>query len=108
MPHRNHADYDPEQEEMERQEEKQQKLRAWEEKIAKDAAMLDSKGTPVASSNSSYFGQIWNAIVDNIQIFIGDIHVRYEDQVSCPEKPFGLGFTIHELSAESAVFTDEN
>ena len=87
---------------MEKQEEKQQKLKEWEEKIAKEAAMTSNGAHANLQSNSSYFSQIWNAIVDNIQIFIGDIHVRYEDQVSCPEKPFGLGFTIFELSAVSS------
>ncbi|KAJ2433837.1 Vacuolar protein sorting-associated protein 13, partial [Coemansia sp. RSA 2424] len=40
-------------------------------------------------------------IVDNLQIVIKNIHVRYEDGVSNPEHLFAVGATLGELSAVS-------
>lgn len=82
--------YDPELEDKINQEAKQQKLKAAEDALHKS----------LETSNAGYFDNIWSAIVDNIQITIKNIHVRYEDTISCPI-PFGVGFTLHELSAVS-------
>lgn len=86
--------YDPESEEMDKQEEKQSRLKLAEEQLLRESNAQNEKA-------DGYFGQIWNAIVDNIQITIRNIHVRYQDITSCPDRPFGVGFTLHELSAVS-------
>jgi vacuolar protein sorting-associated protein 13A/C len=93
-------DYDPEAEELAKQELKTKKLREAEEALAKSLkenstlhAYLDSK--------NSYFNNIWNAVVDNLQITIKNIHIRFED-CDTPERPFGVGITLGELSAVSA------
>jgi hypothetical protein len=36
------------------------------------------------TGNGGYFNQIGSAVVDNLQIKIKNIHIRYEDAVSCP------------------------
>ncbi|KAI8897799.1 hypothetical protein BC833DRAFT_643759 [Globomyces pollinis-pini] len=82
--------YDPE-EEYHKQEVKQQKLKAWEDSILK----------PV-ETNNSYFSQMSSTMIDNLQISIKNIHIRYEDTISCPKNPFGVGFTLKELSAISS------
>jgi vacuolar protein sorting-associated protein 13A/C len=68
-------DCDPEVEEMQRQEEKQQRLKQAEDQLL-EASRDDSAG---------YFNSIWTAVVDNIQITMRNIHVRYEDVTSCPD-----------------------
>lgn len=40
-------------------------------------------------------------VVDNVQIFLDNIHVRYEDDVSNPDSPFAFGFTLDSLHAQS-------
>ena len=40
-------------------------------------------------------------IVDNLQITIRNIHIRYEDAISAPGHPFALGITLEEFSAVS-------
>lgn len=40
-------------------------------------------------------------VVDNVQIFLDNIHVRYEDDVSNPGAPFAFGFTLDSLHAQS-------
>jgi vacuolar protein sorting-associated protein 13A/C len=44
-------------------------------------------------------------VVDNVQIHVKGIHVRYEDGTSTPEHPFAAGLTISEFKA---VSTDGN
>jgi hypothetical protein len=44
-------------------------------------------------------------IIRNVQVKITDIHLRYEDKVTQPERPFSLGITLRNLSVHT---TDEN
>jgi vacuolar protein sorting-associated protein 13A/C len=85
------ADYDFVEEDRKEQDKKQQRLREAEESLSKMNA----------EQSAGYFGQIWSTVVDNIQISIKNIHIRYEDSVSCPDSPFGIGLTLNELSAVS-------
>ncbi|KAF2136708.1 uncharacterized protein K452DRAFT_322218 [Aplosporella prunicola CBS 121167] len=55
--------------------------------------------------NQSFTASLVTAIVDNVQVSVKNVHVRYEDSISDPGHPFSLGFTLDELSA---VSTDEN
>jgi vacuolar protein sorting-associated protein 13A/C len=55
--------------------------------------------------NQSFTSSLVTAIVDNVQITVKNIHVRYEDSISNPEHPFALGIT---LEGFDAVSTDEN
>ncbi|RUS17357.1 N-terminal region of Chorein, a TM vesicle-mediated sorter-domain-containing protein [Endogone sp. FLAS-F59071] len=59
-------------------------------------------GTP---ENDSFVNQLVTKIVDNLQISIQHIHIRYEDGTSDPGHPFAVGFTLSELSAASADAT---
>jgi hypothetical protein len=55
--------------------------------------------------NDSVFGKLKMKILNNIQVKVENIHIRYQDDLSNPENPFALGITLDELYAESA---DEN
>ncbi|KAI5287454.1 hypothetical protein KEM54_005985, partial [Ascosphaera aggregata] len=55
--------------------------------------------------NQSFTQSLVNAIVDNLQVVIRNVHVRYEDSIATPGTPFAVGLTIKELSA---VSTDES
>lgn len=44
-------------------------------------------------------------IIDNLQIVIKNIHIRFEDNSSHPQSSFALGLTLSNLSA---VSTDAN
>ncbi|KAI8839880.1 N-terminal region of Chorein, a TM vesicle-mediated sorter-domain-containing protein [Chytridium lagenaria] len=56
--------------------------------------------------NASFIAQLVTKIVDNLQITIKNIHIRYEDKVmKSSEHPLAVGITLSELSA---VSTDEN
>jgi len=53
----------------------------------------------------SFTAALTTTIIDNIQIQIKNVHIRYEDALSDPGHPFAAGITLQELSA---VSTDEN
>ncbi|KAJ1666119.1 Vacuolar protein sorting-associated protein 13 [Coemansia sp. RSA 1646] len=53
---------------------------------------------------ASFTEQLITKIVDNLQVVIKNIHVRYEDSISNPDHMFAVGATLNELSA---VSTDE-
>ncbi|KAL4641944.1 vacuolar protein sorting-associated protein 13C isoform X1 [Arapaima gigas] len=44
-------------------------------------------------------------VIKNLQIKISSIHIRYEDDLSDPERPLSMGVTLAELSLQT---TDEN
>ena len=58
------------------------------------------------TKNNSFTTQLITKIVDNLQITVKNIHFRYEDSISHPDKElFSFGCTLEELSV---VSTDEN
>ncbi|WWD17860.1 hypothetical protein CI109_102304 [Kwoniella shandongensis] len=94
---------DPEEDERVDQATKQEKL--------KSAEAVDSAASQVGpeggndESKQSYIGAIISKVVDNVQIHVKNIHVRYEDGSSTPDHPFAAGVTLNEFKA---VSTDEN
>lgn len=53
----------------------------------------------------SYGSSFITNIIDNIQLKINDVHLRYEDKLTDPEHPFSWGIIINGLYAQS---TDES
>lgn len=92
----------PEEDEARRQAAKQEKLEN-AELISRQpkAGMTEEE----EKRNESFTASLVTKIVDNLQIEVRNIHIRYEDHVSVPEHPFSAGFT---LSGFSAVSTDEH
>ncbi|KAF2642663.1 vacuolar protein sorting-associated protein 13 [Massarina eburnea CBS 473.64] len=55
--------------------------------------------------NQSFTTSMVTAIVDNVQVTVKNIHIRYEDSISDPGHPFALGITLADFSA---ISTDGN
>jgi len=55
--------------------------------------------------NQTFAAALTTTIIDNVQISVKNVHIRYEDALSDPGHPFAAGLTLQELSA---VSTDEN
>ncbi|KEF54971.1 uncharacterized protein A1O9_08623 [Exophiala aquamarina CBS 119918] len=51
--------------------------------------------------NQSFTQSLVTAIVDNLQVSIKNVHVRYEDSIATPGHPFAVGLTLKEMSAVS-------
>ena len=75
-----------------------------------NAELLKSRNTEGMSQeeqqkSQSFTESVTTAIVDNLQVSIKNIHIRYEDSIATPGHPFALGLTLQEFSA---VSTDKN
>ncbi|GAA5952650.1 hypothetical protein JCM21900_006060 [Sporobolomyces salmonicolor] len=73
-----------------------------------NAEMLTTQPGPGMSEeeeqkNQSFTASLVTKIVDNLQIEVRNIHLRYEDTLSVPGHPFSVGLT---LAGFSAVSTD--
>ena len=75
-----------------------------------NAELLKSRNTEGMSQeeqqkSQSFTESVTTAIVDNLQVSVKNIHIRYEDSIATPGHPFALGLTLQEFSA---VSTDKN
>ncbi|KAH7135967.1 hypothetical protein B0J11DRAFT_425934 [Dendryphion nanum] len=96
------ADYDADEEDRRAHAVKMEKLDS--------AELLKERNTEGMSAeeqqkNQSFTASMVTAIVDNVQVSVKNIHIRYEDSISDPGHPFALGITLSEFSA---VSTDGN
>lgn len=96
------ADYDAEEEDRRAHAVKMEKLDS--------AELLKERNTEGMSAeeqqkNQSFTASMVTAIVDNVQVTVKNIHIRYEDSIADPGHPFALGITLADFSA---VSTDEN
>ncbi|KZF24832.1 vacuolar protein sorting-associated protein 13 [Xylona heveae TC161] len=92
------AEYDPEEEERRAHAVKMEKLES--------AELLKERSTEGLSQEEqqktqSFTESLVTAIVDNLQVTIKNIHIRYEDSISAAGHPFALGLTLQEFSAVS-------
>ncbi|KAG6015320.1 hypothetical protein E4U54_003712 [Claviceps lovelessii] len=92
------AEYDEEEEERRRQRIKMEKLDSAEllkEKNQEGMSQEEQK------KNESFTQSLLTKVVDNLQVTVKNIHIRYEDSISAPGHPFALGLTLEEFSAVS-------
>ncbi|KRT79632.1 hypothetical protein AMK59_7633 [Oryctes borbonicus] len=91
-------------EELAAQERKMAALDSLEARWRLETNNKENNSTYYASTYSSWLsygtGLITN-IIENLQLKIRDVHIRYEDSFSVPEKAIGFGITIDSLSAQS-------
>ncbi|ORX52050.1 hypothetical protein DM01DRAFT_1408497 [Hesseltinella vesiculosa] len=87
-----------EEEEERAQHLKQQKLETAE---LMDSSKQSGKADANDSSSGGFVNQLITKVIDNLQFVMENIHIRYEDHLSCPEAPFAVGLTLKELSAVS-------
>ncbi|ANB14494.1 membrane morphogenesis protein VPS13 [Sugiyamaella lignohabitans] len=92
-------DYDPEEESRREQELKKERLERLE--LLEKSTPSQGYSQQDVQKNQSFTESLINKTIENLQITIRNIHIRYEDQTSVPGHPFSLGFTLEELSALS-------
>lgn len=93
------TEYDPAVEEERIQKAKQERLETAEifQSSVENKLSQDMK-------NESFTTQLVTKIVDNLQVIVNNIHIRFEDSTSNPQRLFSFGVTLKTLSA---VSTDE-
>lgn len=92
------ADYNEEEEEKRAHAVKMEKL--------ENAELLKERNSEGLSQeeqqkNQSFTASLTTAIVDNLQVSIKNIHVRYEDSIAAAGHPFAIGLTLQDLGAVS-------
>ncbi|XP_053369844.1 intermembrane lipid transfer protein VPS13C isoform X1 [Clarias gariepinus] len=93
--------YDAAKEERHHQESKRRELQRIE-----DALLLVARREKPLDEKKDTFGEkLFTQIIKNLQVKISSIHIRYEDDVSDPQRPLSVGVTLSELSLQTA---DEN
>ncbi|KAF9652010.1 vacuolar protein sorting-associated protein 13 [Thelephora ganbajun] len=75
-----------------------------------NAELLHMRSQPEAATEDSQKSQgliasLITKIVNNLQVTIKNVHIRYEDKLSVPGHPFAAGIT---LAGFTAISTDEN
>ncbi|KKA27236.1 hypothetical protein TD95_004731 [Thielaviopsis punctulata] len=90
------SNYDADEEDQRRQRLKMERLES--------AEMLRERNREGMSQEEeqktqSFTQSLITKIMDNLQIHIKNIHIRYEDSISAPGHPFALGVTLQEFSA---------
>ena len=60
---------------------------------------------PSYSAWMSFGTSFIGTIIENLQVKISNVHIRYEDDISIPSQPLVCGFSLDSLSAQSC---DEN
>ncbi|KAG6453907.1 hypothetical protein O3G_MSEX008410 [Manduca sexta] len=81
--------YDPERE--------KRLTRAAKRKILQD---LEAE-SEVLKGPRNFFEHLFTAIVNNIQIYVRNVHVRYEDSISSKDGPLACGLCLQGLSIET-------
>lgn len=88
------------------EEEEQKRTHAVKMEKLENAELLKERNTEGLSQeeqqkNQSFTDSLVTAIVDNLQVSIKNIHVRYEDSIAAPGHPFAIGLTLQDLGAVS-------
>ncbi|KAI9800700.1 MAG: hypothetical protein M1825_004022 [Sarcosagium campestre] len=75
------------------------------EKLESADMLKENRGDGLSAEeqqkNQSFTNSLTTKIVDNLQVTVTSIHIRYEDSISTPGHPFALGFTLEKFSAVS-------
>ncbi|XP_035798448.2 intermembrane lipid transfer protein VPS13D isoform X2 [Amphiprion ocellaris] len=88
-------EYDKEKEREEERERKKRLLKALEDKFISEC---EQRGE---SYWYSVTASVVTRIVENIELNIQDVHLRFEDDFSNPQKPFSFGVCINNVSAQN-------
>ncbi|KAI1358803.1 hypothetical protein F5Y08DRAFT_104397 [Xylaria arbuscula] len=92
------AAYDAEEEDRRKQRIKMEKLDSAELLKERNQEGLSQEEQ---KKSQSFTESLVTKIVDNLQVTVKNIHIRYEDSISAPGHPFALGATLGEFSAVS-------
>lgn len=64
--------------------------------------VVQNKEGTSGAKQPTYVTSFLAAIVENLQLVVTNVHIRYEDSVTVPGRTFAAGAVIDKLSAQSA------
>lgn len=71
-------------------------IKAAEDRVISNGQQPDSN--EVKAEKSSYFKQLSSKIIDNLEVKLTNVHIRYEDAITLPNKIFSTGITLDTIS----------
>jgi vacuolar protein sorting-associated protein 13A/C len=71
-----------------------------QKKLVKAGKDVNAGGKDSKAEDGYWFKKIIK-VIDNVQVTVKNIHIRYEDELTIKDKPFSMGFTLKELSANT-------
>lgn len=84
----------------------EKKIQQVKQELLETAELFRSSNAGKSGENDDTFvSALVTKIIDNLQVVIKNIHVRYEDSKSHPGNPFSVGLTLSNLSAVSTDST---
>ncbi|KAI9034346.1 hypothetical protein DFJ74DRAFT_600747 [Hyaloraphidium curvatum] len=96
------ARYDPVLEEERLQKAKMDKLATFDELLI-STVTGDKQDQASQVQQESFVSSLVRKIVNNLEVTIENIHIRYEDKTSNASHPFAVGFTLSTLSAHTTT-----
>lgn len=86
---------------------KRSRLQAAEELVFKKLNNIaqEDEGLQKKVENTTYIQQLTVKIIDNLEISLKNVHIRYEDSITLPNKTLSAGITISSIALTT---TDEN
>ncbi|KAG8892116.1 hypothetical protein FRC00_012604, partial [Tulasnella sp. 408] len=94
--------HDPDEDEKRMQAAKQERLQSDETLQAQSVAATQLQaGTGNERGQTSPEIAMIQKIADNLQVYVKNVHIRYEDDVSCPGHPFAAGITLGSFQVET-------
>ena len=58
-------------------------------------------GNTTSSEGDGFVAKLAAQILQNLLVTVEDVHIKYEDSVTHPERPFAIGLTMKKLALES-------
>ncbi|XP_014254768.1 vacuolar protein sorting-associated protein 13 isoform X2 [Cimex lectularius] len=92
--------YDPVKDEKYKQEAKQEELKLVD--LAKKRELANEK-KDASLEQASFIEKLSTQIIKNVEVTIKNIHIRFEDKMSCPGRTFALGITLDTLSVKTTT-----
>ncbi|KAF9229286.1 vacuolar protein sorting-associated protein 13 [Gyrodon lividus] len=94
-------DIDPEEEECRAQATKQERLENAELLHMRGLATDQVRPADASPQSQGLWASLTAKIINNLQVTVKNIHVRYEDKISVPGHPFAAGITLAGFTARS-------
>uniref|UniRef100_A0A673BWJ4 Vacuolar protein sorting 13 homolog C n=1 Tax=Sphaeramia orbicularis TaxID=375764 RepID=A0A673BWJ4_9TELE len=79
----------------------QQELKQRELQRIEDALQMAAQ-KPQEEKKDTFMEKLATQVIKNLQVKISSIHLRYEDDLSDPQRPLSMGVTLSELSLQMA------
>ena len=69
--------------------------------LRRDGSLSSPSSEEEKSKGTGFFERLATQLLDNVEFHVRNVHLRYEDHYSNPQRPFAFGFTMEGLRMKS-------